>query len=120
MRDACSQLSTSADVIESDLQNGKPLLKAYYSEWITDELNAQKALTLEQFLALFDLPQRCYVVLASTSTEFAPQTFEKNTLSSHIARREIITTNHEFKSKGTSFRLAHTKRVKAKDSNPEE
>ncbi len=37
MRDVCSQLETSRDVIEASVNSDKADLKAYYKEWIKDE-----------------------------------------------------------------------------------
>ncbi|UIJ59860.1 TIGR04141 family sporadically distributed protein [Amycolatopsis acidiphila] len=109
MRDACSQIATAADVIESDLKHEKSQLRAYYKEWAANAENSSSTLTEEQFLALFDAQERCYVVLAATKTDFTRETFETE-LPSHIARREVITTRQELKGKGITFRLVHTKK----------
>ncbi|MFI6308371.1 DUF6119 family protein [Amycolatopsis thailandensis] len=110
MRDACSQITTAADVIESDLKHGKNQLRAYYLEWAKNIENKGANLTEDQFLRLFDAKERVYVVLTATKTNFTPKTFESE-LPSHIARREVITTRQELKGKGLTFRLVHTKRA---------
>ena len=47
MRDACSQISTSRDVISRDLLNGKPTLRKYYSEaWQSSPENVGVAIQL--------------------------------------------------------------------------
>ncbi|WP_370942383.1 DUF6119 family protein [Amycolatopsis sp. cg5] len=106
MRDACSQISVSADVIDADVKNEKKVLSAYYSVWAQHSINQHKNVSQADFLAWFDL-HIVYVVVASTR-EFTAQTFEKNRLRSHIARREIIATRNEFRGLGRVFRLAHT------------
>ncbi|MGW5706058.1 DUF6119 family protein [Amycolatopsis japonica] len=111
MRDACSQVATAADVIESDLKHGKTQLRAYYLEWSKNKENKDVDLSEEQFLELFDAKERIYVVLTATKTDFTPKTFDSELLS-HIARREVITTRQELKGKGFTFRIAHTKKVK--------
>ncbi|TKG63808.1 DUF6119 family protein [Prauserella endophytica] len=114
MRDACSQITVAAEVIQSDIENGKTLLSGYYSEWSSSPLNAVKHISLETFLSWFDLDEIVYVVLCSTSVDFASESFERERLSSHIARREIIATRNEFKNNGRVFRLAHTKRIRSR------
>jgi uncharacterized protein (TIGR04141 family) len=110
MRDACSQISISAEVIEQDVRSDKAVLKAYYLEWQKNEVNAGKGVSEQEFVGWFDL-NIVYVVLASTRADFTPVSFERNVLSSHIARREIVVTRNELKSRGNVFRLAHTKRT---------
>jgi uncharacterized protein (TIGR04141 family) len=113
MRDACSQISVSAEVIESDIKNNKVVLSSYYEDWAESEINKDKGATREEFLSWFDLDNIVYVVLAATVEKFTPDSFEKDKLSSHIARREVIATRNEFKGRGFTFRLAHTKRGRA-------
>lgn len=111
MRDACSQISTSRDVISRDLINGKETLRKYYRDaWLPSPENAGLGVDEATFLSWFDL-DIVYVVAASTRTEFTKESFDK-TLTSHIARREIIVTRNEFRATGETFRLAHTKRTK--------
>lgn len=107
MRDACSQILVSADVISLDITNEKKVLTKYYNEgWSKDKLNTgvEKA----TFLSWFDY-DLIYVVLCSTNKEFTVEDFAKNRLRSHIARREILATKNEMKRHGRNFRLAHTK-----------
>lgn len=107
MRDACSQILVSADVISRDLANEKKVLTKYYNEeWSKKELNAGVSETV--FLSWFDY-DLIYVVLCSTNKEFVVEDFTKNRLPSHIARREILATKNEMKRNGRNFRLAHTK-----------
>jgi hypothetical protein len=90
MRDTCSQISVSAEVIQSDLQNGKPILREYYKQWAEHILNASKNISEEVFLSWFDASRIVYMVLASTAVDFVAKSFESNILYSHIARREVI------------------------------
>lgn len=107
MRDACSQITVSADVISRDREDGKRVLASYYrDEWSRNELNS--GVTEDVFLSWFDY-ELIYVVLCSTSKDFVADDFEANRLSSHIARREILATKNEMKRNGRNFRLAHTK-----------
>jgi uncharacterized protein (TIGR04141 family) len=107
MRDACSQILVSADVISRDLANEKKVLTKYYNEeWSKKELNA--GVSEMVFLSWFDY-DLIYVVLCSTNKEFVVEDFTKNRLPSHIARREILATKNEMKRNGRNFRLAHTK-----------
>jgi uncharacterized protein (TIGR04141 family) len=109
MRDACSQIATSADVISRDVKTGKAALRKYYAKWKSHPNNLE-LVAEDDFLAWFDLKNIVYVVLASTSTAFGRRVFERNRLKSHIARREIIVTRNEFRGYGRVFRLAHTRR----------
>jgi hypothetical protein len=111
MRDACSQISISSEVIQSDLQNGKPVLGRYYEEWAKHAINASRNVPKEDFLSWFEENRIVYMVLASTTVDFVPISFESNILRSHIARREVIATRNEFKGRGYMFQLAHTKRL---------
>jgi uncharacterized protein (TIGR04141 family) len=107
MRDACSQILVSADVISRDLANEKKVLVNYYNEaWSKEPLNAGVDET--NFLSWFDY-DLVYVVLCSTKKEFVAEDFMMNRLKSHIARREILATKNEMKRNGRTFRLAHTK-----------
>lgn len=109
MRDACSQIQMSADVISQDVKDRKEVLKEYYVEWRTNEVNRLSQVDERTFLGWFDL-DIVYVVLVSTSKEFTASTFRLDLLRSHIARREILVTFHEFRAKDNVFRLAHTPR----------
>ncbi|MEU0884048.1 DUF6119 family protein [Lentzea sp. NPDC005914] len=114
MRDACSQITTAADVISRDRGSGKTVLANYYrDEWSKDELNAD--ISEEVFLSWFDY-DLVYVVLCATSREFVVEDFEKGRLTSHIARREILATKNEMKRNRFDFRLAHTKYSRAQES----
>lgn len=107
MRDACSQISLSRELIAQDTKTGKTVLTEYYARWSTAASNVD--VSLSEFLSWFDL-EIVYLVLASTRTTFAPAAFGR-TLNSHIARREILTTRNEFRAAGAIFRLAHTHRA---------
>ncbi|GAA1657321.1 hypothetical protein GCM10009765_03550 [Fodinicola feengrottensis] len=109
MRDACSQIVMSSEVIDSDLDNGRPLLTRYFDDWKASPHNADKGISKATFLKWFDL-ELVYVVLCSTRRDFVPVDFENDALHSHIARREILATKNEFKGRDVSFRLAHTRR----------
>lgn len=103
MRDACSQITTSADVIWKDCRNGKTVLANYYrDEWSKDELNA--GIGEELFLSWFDY-DLVYVVLCATSRDFVAEDFERGRLTSHIARREILAAKNEMKRNRFDFRL---------------
>jgi hypothetical protein len=107
MRDACSQILVSADIISRDTNNGKKLLSRYYREaWRSHAIN--KDVNEEKFLSWFDY-ELVFTVLCSTKQLFNPEDFEKNRLYSHIARREILATKNEMKRNNRAFRLAHTK-----------
>lgn len=107
MRDACSQILVSADVISRDLAHEKKVLNKYYNEeWSKETLNAGVDETT--FLSWFNY-ELIYVVLCSTKNEFVAEDFRRNQLRSHIARREILATKNEMKRNGRNFRLAHTK-----------
>lgn len=108
MRDACSQISISRDVIEGDLKSDRSVLKAYFAEWCRKSGNPD-GIELDRFLGWFAF-MRTYLVVASTRTDFSPADFDTS-LRSHIARREILVTRNEFLSTGTTFRLAHTRRT---------
>jgi len=97
MRDACSQISLSRELIAQDNKTGKKVLTEYYVRWSKAAPNAN--VPLAEFLSWFDL-ETVYLVLASTRTTFAPAAFGR-TLNSHIARREILTTRNEFRATGT-------------------
>ncbi|WP_367127874.1 DUF6119 family protein [Saccharothrix sp. HUAS TT1] len=107
MRDACSQITVSADVISKDREQGKDVLINYYrNEWSKNELNA--GVSEDAFLSWFDY-DLIYVVLCSTRNTFVAEDFQENRLTSHIARREILATKNEMKRNRYDFRLAHTK-----------
>lgn len=114
MRDACSQISISAEVIRQDLSTDMSILKAYYSDWKSHELNASKDVDEDQFLKWFKLSSIVYVVLASTASKFLADSFRRDIFKSHIARREIIATRNDLASHRDVFRLAHTKRIKVR------
>lgn len=109
MRDACSQISMSAEVISQDILGKKETLRSYYRQWCKNPLNQSKKIDESTFLGWFDLTI-VYVVLVSTKTPFTPVTFQRDVLNSHIARREILATRNEFRSNENTFRLAHTRR----------
>lgn len=109
MRDACSQISMSAEVINQDILGKRETLRSYYRQWCENPINRIKKIDESTFLDWFDLPI-VYVVLVSTKTPFAPSTFQRDILKSHIARREILATRNEFRSNDNTFRLAHTRR----------
>jgi uncharacterized protein (TIGR04141 family) len=107
MRDACSQISISRDVVENDLKTDGSVLSSYFDEWC-DKGGNTAGVERSRFLTWFDF-RRTYLVLASTPTDFSVADVG-NSLRSHIARREILVTRNEFAAAGTSFRLAHTRR----------
>jgi uncharacterized protein (TIGR04141 family) len=107
MRDACSQILVSADVISNDVLNEKRVLKKYFQEaWSGHELN--DGVDEATFLSWFNY-ELVYVVLCSTRQHFVADDFRKGRLSSHIARREILATKNEMKRNQRTFRLAHTR-----------
>ncbi|WP_232241438.1 DUF6119 family protein [Kutzneria sp. 744] len=107
MRDACSQIVMSAEVISRDLKNEKKVLRKYYREdWTKNEENRKRQISEESFLSWFDYAI-VYVVLAATKNRFTREDFEHGRLRSHIARREILVTKNDFKKLGFEFRLAH-------------
>jgi uncharacterized protein (TIGR04141 family) len=108
MRDACSQISISREVVENDLRNDQSVLSSYYDEWCLKGGNT-KDIELDRFLSWFTF-RRTYLVVASTPTGFSAADFDSS-LRSHIARREILVTRNEFLSAGATFRLAHTRRT---------
>jgi hypothetical protein len=107
MRDACSQIAMSSEVIGGDLDRGSHLLASYFDEWAASLEN--KGISKSTFLGWFKL-ELVYVILCSTRHRFVQSDFEKDVLHSHIARREILATKNEFRGRGLSFRLAHTQR----------
>lgn len=107
IRDACSQILVSADVISHDLANEKKVLTTFYNEeWSREELNTGVDETT--FLSWFDY-DLTYVVLCSTGNHFVAEDFTEYRLISHIARREILATKNEMKRHDRTFRLAHTR-----------
>lgn len=112
MRDACSQIAMSRDVIHRDLDNEKATLRRYFREaWLPNDQNVGRGVDEDTFLSWFDLPNIVYVVVASTRSSFTAADFDTR-LTSHIARREIVVTHNDFKSLGERFRLAHVRRIK--------
>ncbi|MEC3978141.1 DUF6119 family protein [Amycolatopsis sp. H20-H5] len=107
MRDACSQILVSAEVISADVVNEKKqLAKFYREEWSKHSLN--ETVDEATFLSWFDY-ELVFVVLCSTPREFVADDFLDGKLKSHIARREILAAKNEMKRNGRIFRLAHTK-----------
>ncbi|WP_280443455.1 DUF6119 family protein [Nocardia brasiliensis] len=109
MRDACSQIRISSDVIAADIKNGKKVLTNYYhNAWVKHKINSK--IDEETFLSWFDY-DIVFVVLCSTVNDFVVEDFVKGRLQSHIARREILITKNYFKGSDYTFKLAHTKYV---------
>jgi hypothetical protein len=106
MRDVCSQLRLTADVISADILNGKSMLEIYYDEWHSE--GHAGSVTRAAFLSWFDY-EIVYVILCSTPNEFVADDFQQHRLTSHIARREIMSIKNEMKIRGREFRLAHTR-----------
>jgi uncharacterized protein (TIGR04141 family) len=109
LRDACSQIQMSAEVITQDIKDRKEVLKKYYVDWRKHEINRRKRIDETTFLNWFDL-SITYIVLVSTRRTFTALTFQRDLLMSHIARRETLATFNEFRGRGNVFRLAHTPR----------
>lgn len=105
MRDACSQIRLSADVISRDQREELAALTTYYSDWALHKAN--NSVSLETFLSWFRY-EITYVVLCSTRRPFTADTFEKNLMHSHIARREVMATRNEMKRSSRNFILTHT------------
>lgn len=110
MRDACSQISMSAEIIKQDMDGDRTVLRRYYKEWNAHDCNRRKRISEKTFLSWFSF-SIVYVVLVSTKPEFTAHSFRGGTYKSHIARRETLATRNEFRANGNVFRLAHTRRA---------
>lgn len=110
MRDVCSQLETSRDVIEASVNSDKLDLGVYYDEWVKDLDNSASGVDKDTFVSWFEY-ERVYVAICSTKTDFDRDTFEKDQLGSHIARREVLISKQDFKGRAVKFYLAHAKKV---------
>jgi uncharacterized protein (TIGR04141 family) len=111
MRDACSQISMSAEIIEQDVRSQKSILRDYYISWKTQQPSWKKRASEAEFLRWFSSYSRVYVVLASTNSDFSATRFERGEFKSHIARREILAVRNELRTYGYQFNLAHTRKM---------
>lgn len=115
MRDVCSQVENSRDVITQSKQLIQDF-KNYYASWSKNSVNA--CISEDAFLKWMDSAQyeHTFIIVCSTPHDFTEEVFAQNRkLQSYVAKREIIVSKQEFRGKDVPLRIMHTKKVDKDD-----
>ncbi len=107
IRDACSQIQISAEILEKNLStNNSEELNKYYEEFKKTNSSVTKA----KFLKILE-NERLYVLAFATKHEFTKENFINGKFQSQIARFEVLGLSHEFKANDNNFCIAHIKKI---------
>lgn len=108
MRDACSQIRLAMDIIERDANFNFSNMKRYYDEWKDHEIN--RGVSEQEFIKWFQDYERFYLVVCSVD-DFSKSKIESNSLASHVARYEVLSTRYYFNGRGKKIYIANARKA---------
>jgi len=103
IRDACSQIQMSSEIIENIISSGDVILfKEYF-----DDLNKNNGnlLNYNSFIEDLKSKERIYTLAFADNKDFTENNFKNDKFPSEIARFEILGLIHEFKGNGLSLNI---------------
>ncbi|NVN96530.1 MAG: TIGR04141 family sporadically distributed protein [Bacteroidetes bacterium] len=108
VRDACSQIQMSIEIIENIIDSDdQSILSGYFSE--LNEKN-NNTLNYNDFINNLKNKERVYVLAFSDKKDFTEENFRKDKFPSEIARFEILGLLHESRGNNVSFNICHIKK----------